>query len=117
MGSITEIFYAISSAALIPTELALLAALAIVCVMIGRTLRDAVERARVAKSRKTLDHALEIADNPQSARDLIEAAAKEASAEAAAVAAAAAAAEAAVEAAVEAAAEAASPDDGSAPKD
>lgn len=78
MGSITEIFYAISSAALIPTELALLAALAIVCVMIGRTLRDAVERARVAKSRKTLDHALEIADNPQSARDLIEAAAKEA---------------------------------------
>ena len=70
---ITEIFYAISSAALIPTDIALLAALAIVCVMIGRNIRDAWERSRDAKKRRALDQEFERRPNASAAREVLNA--------------------------------------------
>ncbi|MDO5308416.1 MAG: MotA/TolQ/ExbB proton channel family protein [Planctomycetia bacterium] len=73
MNTLAHIFYALSTALLIPTEAALLLALVTVALMLGGTLRDAYERRRAIRLRRELDSALESTRDPATAREKLRA--------------------------------------------
>lgn len=54
-AALTQIFYTISAALLIPTELGLLAALFAACWLVGTTLREGIERRRELSKRQELE--------------------------------------------------------------
>ncbi len=54
-AALTQIFYTISAALLIPTELGLLAALFAACWLVGTTLREGIERRREISKRQELE--------------------------------------------------------------
>ena len=59
LNALTQVFYTISTALLVPTELALLVALALACRLTGSVAREALVRRRQSNARRQLEQRLE----------------------------------------------------------